>query len=191
MNGGMNEMDGYEPRPRRRMPIWGWIFIVALAIGAFNMSQGYPLLGGKSATAIQKAVSTTPKVYGLNQTADVRGIKVTMTEVSESKGVRAFTAKDGKVHVYAHFEIVNNSGDSLAVSSILSFDAYADDEAVGSTSLGAIASTDARSIDGTIDAGKKMRGVLAYEVPEDWKVFEIYFKPWAFRSDKVIFKHTK
>ena len=50
---------------------------------------------------------------------------------------------------------------------------------------------DANQLDGTIAAGKKMNGVIGYEVPADWKTIEIHFKDNVWSSNKFKFEIIK
>ena len=75
--------------------------------------------------------------------------------------------------VIVTFEIANNSDSEISVSSIASIEAYVDDYSV-STSISAESVKDGVGIlDGTVAAGKKMSGIIGYEVPKDWKNMEI------------------
>ena len=42
-------------------------------------------------------------------------------------------------------------------------------------------------MDGSIPAGKKMQGQIAYEVPKDWKEIEIHITPNYWTGDKLVF----
>ena len=45
--------------------------------------------------------------------------------------------------------------------------------------------------DGTVAPGKKMNGVIGYEVPADWKELEIKFTPdfWSNKDISFVAKH--
>ena len=88
------------------------------------------------------------------------------------------------------FEIQNNSDSELAVSSALSFEAYADDYAANA-SLGALMENKETQLDGSIASGKKMRGWVGYEVPVEWKTLEIHFTDNVWSSDKFKFEIEK
>lgn len=118
--------------------------------------------------------------YAVGERAELKDVAVTLTEIEESQGEDFFTPEDGKVFLICHFDIENNSEEDLAVSSILSFSAYVDDYAA-SMSLSATVAASDEQLDGSVAAGKKMAGVVGYEVAEDWSELEITFKPnvWA------------
>ena len=46
---------------------------------------------------------------------------------------------------------------------------------------------DKNQLDGTIAPGKKMSGIVGYEVPADWKNMEIHFKDNVWSDNKFEF----
>ena len=76
------------------------------------------------------------------------------------------------------------------MSSIVCFDAYVDDYAT-SMSLTAQLASDKGQLDGTVAAGKKMSGVIGFEVPEDWAEIEVRFTPDFWKSKNFIFVANK
>lgn len=124
--------------------------------------------------------------YRVGEQAEQGDVAVTLTEVEESSGGDFFTPEEGKVFLICHFDIENNSDDDLSVSSILSFDAYVDDYSA-SISLSATASSSEAQLDGSVAAGKKMAGVIGYEVPEDWSTLEVTFKPNVWSGKSITF----
>ena len=86
----------------------------------------------------------------------------------------------------AEFEIANNTEKELAISSALSFDAYADDYALN-FSFSALMEKEGNQLDGTIAAGKKLKGWIGWEVPADYQNVEIHFTDNVWSSDKFVF----
>lgn len=125
--------------------------------------------------------------YGVGERAEAEGVAVTLTEVEESNGSDFFTPEDGKVFLICHFDIENNSDEELAISSILSFDAYVDDYATSLSLSATVASSDTQ-LDGSVAAGKKLAGVIGYEVAQDWSELEVTFKPnvWSGKGLKFV-----
>lgn len=117
-------------------------------------------------------------------------VVVTLVDVSENTGGNYMTPEEGKVFVLCEFNIENNSGKDLAVSSIMSFEAYVDDYSTA-MSLSAMLSSGKSQLDGSIAAGKKMNGVIGYEVDEGWETIEIAFTPDVFFGEKATFVYTK
>lgn len=128
--------------------------------------------------------------FGIGETAEMNDVQVTMTDYSESNGSEWNEPADGKIYVLVEFEIQNNSDSELAISSALSFEAYADDYAAND-SLGALMENKETQLDGSIASGKKMRGWVGYEVPVDWKKLEIHFTDNVWSSDKFKFEITR
>lgn len=77
----------------------------------------------------------------------------------------------------------------LRASTMLSFESYIDGYTT-SLSLTAMMSSDEPQLDGTIAAGKKMKGVVGYEAPQDWSEIEIRFSP-SFWGSEIIFEYKK
>lgn len=128
--------------------------------------------------------------FSIGETAEMNDVQVTMIDYSESNGSEWNEPIEGKVYVLVEFEIQNNSDSELAVSSALSFEAYADDYAANA-SLGALMENKETQLDGSIASGKKMRGWVGYEVPVEWKTLEIHFTDNVWSSDKFKFEIEK
>lgn len=83
------------------------------------------------------------------------------------------------------FEIENNSNTDISVSSIASFEAYCDDYSVNMNLTANLLYDNKNQLDGNVAAGKKMNGVIGYEVPADFKTLEVKFSP-SFWSNRAI-----
>lgn len=139
------------------------------------------------------AVTTTqsPKTFGIGDTAELHGVRVTLNGVTESRGSEFMGPSSGNIFVTCEFTIENNTSSDVAVSSMMSFTAYFDDYAAN-LSLGAMTMDDSKQqLDGTVASGKKIRGVIGYEAPATWKTIEVQFVPEIYSYDTFIFKHTK
>ena len=135
----------------------------------------------KSQTYIEE---TTFKV---GETVELRGVSTTLVAVEEKNGSNYNFPADGNVFLLCEFNITNNSDSDVAVSSMISFEAYCDDYTC-QYSLGAILEAgDRNQLDGTVAPGKKINGVVGYEVPEDWEELEIYFKPNVGSDKEIVF----
>lgn len=143
-------------------------------------------------TNISEAPSSTPgnEIFSVGDKVALGDIVVTLVSVTENNGGNYMTPSDGKVFVVCEFDIENNSSSDIAVSSMLSFDAYIDDYAT-SLNLSAMLSTNQSQLDGTIAAGKKMNGVVGYEADPDWTEIEIRFTPDFWSGNEIIFSATK
>lgn len=130
------------------------------------------------------------KVFHLGDAVEMDNVVVSFIDVAESSGSDFNKPADGNVYVLCEFEIVNNSDEEVSVSSMLSFEAYCDDYTCD-YSLGALMEKGNKDqLDGAIAAGKKMKGVVGYEVPSDWKELEIHYALDVWSSSKIVFVAT-
>ena len=114
------------------------------------------------------------RVYSVGETATEDYLYIKLLSVEESRGANYLYPQDGYVFLVCEFSI-NNTGDyEVAVSSLLSFEAYVDDYST-QVDISAMASSSSPQLDGKIAPNKKMQGVVGYQVPEDWQEFEIRY----------------
>ena len=130
-----------------------------------------------------------PETFGVGDQVVLDGVAVTLLSVTENSGQNYVSPDDGKVFVLCEFEIENNSSRDIASSTMLSFESYIDGYTT-SLSLTAMMSSDEPQLDGTIAAGKKMKGVVGYEAPQDWSEIEIRFSP-SFWGSEIVFEYKK
>ena len=129
---------------------------------------------------------------GIGDTATYKGVKATLLGVQEAGGIAPLLSpSDGKVFIYCTFDIENESDRDIVIGSLTSFDAFCDGYAV-SGSLSSIANEIARSkslqtLDGNVPKGKKIKGIISYEVPSNWQSLEIKFKPFALSRQGMTF----
>ncbi len=139
-----------------------------------------------------KAEETQEEVtsFKVGETASLKDVLVTLNGVTESEGGDFNKPSDGNVYALCEFTIENNSDRDIAVSSMISFEAYCDDFSVNQSFTGLIEKGDKNQLDGSVAAGKKMNGVIVYEVPKNWKELEINFTP-DFWGKEMTFIATK
>lgn len=147
--------------------------------------------GGNSNESQQNSVESSSEeeketVFRKGEIAELNGVQVTLTDYKESTGSEYNKPTDGNVFLMAEFEIANNTEKELAISSALSFEAYADDYALN-FSFSALMEKEGNQLDGTIAAGKKLKGWIGWEVPADYQNVEIHFTDNVWSSDKFIF----
>ena len=176
----------------------GIIVVIFLAV-AFGGGDDKPKKVENNTTTTQQGENDNDKkadtqetkdIFTVGETAEMNDVQVTLLKYSESKGSEYNKPSDGNVFLMAEFEIVNNSDSEMNVSSMLSFEAYADDYALN-YSLGAITENNATQLDGTIAAGKKMKGYIGYEVPKNWSTVEIHFTDDVWSDNKFKFEIKK
>ena len=130
------------------------------------------------------------KTFKLGDVVELGDVVISFVDMVTSTGADFSKPAEGKVFVLCEFEITNNSSEELAVSSMMSFEAYCDDYACEYSFSALMAKGDKEQLDGSVAAGKKMRGVVGYEIPTDWKELEVQYTPNILSSDKVIFIAT-
>jgi hypothetical protein len=136
------------------------------------------------------SIETTeaPADFTVGDTVTKKDVYVTLTDVREFDG-EFLHPEEGNVFVAFELEIENKSDESLAVSSLMCFEAYFDDYAAN-ISLGAEAESGSNQLDGEIAPGKKMKGAICYEVPADWSTAELHFNPDLYGAD-FVFVYSK
>ena len=129
--------------------------------------------------------------YTQGETATIDGVKITLNSVTENQGGEFLKPASGNVFLVLDFTIENGSNNELAVSSMVSFEAYVDDTK-STISVEAMTSVEGKSqLDGTVATGKKISGVIGYEAPSSWSKVEVTFKPGLLDTKKVTFVYSK
>lgn len=143
----------------------------------------------KEQNEVSSTKTTTKDTFGLNETAVFKDLKFTATEIKESDGDDFFTPEEGNVFVGVKFTIENISDEEQTVSSILLFEAYADDIKCD-YSFSAACDFDG-TLDGSIAPGKKLVGWYAVEIQENWNELELNVQSNWLSSKNATFKFTK
>ena len=128
--------------------------------------------------------------FAVGETAQLNDVNATLVAVSTSKGSKYNKPTDGNVFVLCEFTIENNSDTELNVSSLLSFEAYCDDFACNYSLSAILEKENKGQLDGTVAPGKKMNGIIGYEVPKDWKELEVHYTPDVLSSKEFVFFAT-
>ena len=124
--------------------------------------------------------------FSVGETAELNGVSVKFDSCTESNGSQFNTPDDGNVFLLCEFSIDNHSDKDIAVSSIASFNAYVDDYSTN-LSISATIATDKTQLDGAVAAGKKITGIVGYEVPKSWEEIEIRFTPDFWSGNEITF----
>lgn len=132
------------------------------------------------------------KKYGVGETVDIKGVKITLESVDMSYGDRdeefsAFAPQEGNVFAVCNFLIENNSDKELDINSFY-FNAYEDGFAVDSYIF--TEGIGVKDLNGTASPGRKIKGALVYEVSEDFKELEIEYQPSFWNDKKALFIYT-
>lgn len=139
----------------------------------------------------KEEVTEKENEFHVGETAELKGVSVTLVNVTESTGSQFNTPTDGNVFVLCEFEIANDSDKDITVSSMLSFEAYCDDYTCTFSLTALLEKGNKNQLDGTVAAGKKFNGVIGYEVPEDWKELEVKFTPDFWSGKDIVFVANK
>ena len=175
--------------PKKKHGCLSSVLVVAgalILIGFFGSLGDNDKTSGDGQSQEDTATQNKPTALTAGDTAELKNIIVTLNSVKTNKGGQYISPEDGNVFVVCSFEIENQTNEDLAISSLLSFEAYADDYKV-SISIPAMSSSSEIQLDGSVASGKKMSGVVGYEVPEDWETFEISYSPGIWSSSKITF----
>ena len=184
-----------KEKKKKGHPILGTvilIFGIIMLVGAFSGGSDAPKKVEKGTPSAASSVETSaPPVFTVGDTLEMADVLVTLNNVSESHGSQFLQPTDGNVFVVCEFTIENNTDSEIAVSSLMSFEAYFDDYAAN-LSLGAMTTDqNKQQLDGSVAPGKKINGVIGYEAPQDWSELEVRFSPNAFSSKAFIFNYGK
>ena len=170
--------------------------VAVLAIGAIGSAIG----GGSDdkPKKVETAVSTEAKnddteekeeeqkVFAVGDSVESKDITITLVSATESAGTDIIKPDDGKEFLILNFDIQNNSKSDINISSVTCFEAYCDDYSLNQDIIGLQApeAKDQGQLDGSVAAGKKMNGVIVYQVPTDFKKFEIKVSPgfWSLKD---------
>lgn len=177
---------------RKHVLLWVVLGVLALIIiGAAGSggSEPAPAAASSTSAAAPKSESKAPvkKTFGVGESAELKDIVVTLVSVEESSGSQFNQPTDGNVFVICEFEIENNSSSEITVSSLLSFAAYCDDYSLNFSLTALLEKGNRNQLDGQIAAGKKMNGIIGYEVPIGWNELEIRFTPSFWSGNEIIF----
>lgn len=177
---------------RIRKPVRGLIVLIILMIilgailaGALGDNDKPQIVDSDSE---QQTVDKAEKnEFGIGEKVELQKTITTLKSVTESEGSPFNEPAEGNVFVLCEFEIENNSSKEIAISSLLNFKGYCDDYALSFSLSALLEKGDKNQLDGTIAPGKKMNGVIGYEVSENWKEIEIIFTPNFYSSKDITF----
>ena len=176
------------------------VVVVLVVIAAFagggesNSPQKVESTSGTSQSASQASqAQSQPEqtVFTVGDAVELNGVKTTLLSAEEYPGKQYMMPTDGNVFLVCQFEIENDSSAEINVSSMVSFNAYCDDYSVNLSVTGEMLEDSWKSLDGTVAPGKKINGVIAYEIPQDWQKMEISYTPSFWSGHDVQFEINK
>ena len=185
-----------EKKKKKKWPMLVGILAVIIIIGAVaGGSSGAKKVGDSTGTGSGDTTAsekgTEQSKFKIGDVVDLNGVQVTLVDVTESTGEQYNTPADGNIFLICEFEINNQSKSDIAVSSMVSFEAYCDDYAINQSLSALVLNNTKNQLDGTVAAGKKMNGVIGYEVSKDWKSLEITYSPSFWGSKSMTFQAKK
>lgn len=151
-------------------------------------------VSGSTGNNEQEENGSDASTFTIGDTADFDGIQVTLSSAVLSDGDGQYlTPDDGKYFLILTFSIDNQSDEDISVSSLASFEAYCDDTSINEDLLGQQApeANGLGQLDGDVAAGKKMNGVISYEVPQDFSTFEVRFTPSFWKNNEAVFTFSR
>lgn len=139
-----------------------------------NKDSGYEVELNTSRSADALAVGD---VY-----EETDSIKITYLSCEDYKSDNMFVEPKAGYHfVSVELEFENLGTSDMTVSSMVSFDCYADGVNCDQTFIRD------DDLSATISAGRKAKGTLTFEVPDDASVVELEFVDNVWTSDRIVF----
>lgn len=132
-------------------------------------------------------------VFNVGDTVSLNDVEITLVNITESAGGEYTTPDEGNEFLILEFEIANNSSKDISISSVMNFEAYCDDYSLTQDLVGLQApeASGKNQLDGSVAAGKKMNGVIAYQVPTTFSKFEVSVAPDFWSSKDIQFVYSK
>lgn len=164
---------------------WFWVILVILIIGIGGASGSGDTSEPNDAAANQPSQENNSTVepeqpsepaevtYKVGDTAVAKSYTLAIEDLKViESGNQFIVPDDGNIFIEIPLTLENTSTSDISISSLLCFSAYVDDYAM-SEDLIARTCTNLASMDGTVGAGKKMKGSLCYQIPEGWKELQV------------------
>lgn len=139
-------------------------------------------------TATTGQTSAKTETYKIGDSVKAGNLIFTVNSTRTDKGGEFFSPEED--HIYYIIDVtVENTGDSSeTVSSLLMFKLFDSDGYNYSVTFG----PDTKGqVDGEISAGRKLRGELVFEIPEDASDLELEIDPTVFGAGKIIVELDK
>lgn len=156
------------------------------AIASGTDGEDTPVKGTPDSTESKKAEVKEEK-FKLKDTAVFKGLSITANSVERNEGSEYNKPAEGKTFVGVKFTIENTSSEEQTISSMLLFEAYADDIKCD-YSIGASMAFKEGTLDGSLSPGKKMVGYYAIEVPTGTKKLDLEVKSDWLSNSKAKFE---
>ncbi|AFS79203.1 membrane protein [Gottschalkia acidurici 9a] len=122
----------------------------------------------------QSEESPKTEVFNIGDTIKMGDLQFTVHETRTSKGGDFIKAPEGIKYVYINTTVENTGSEEEAISSVMMFKLV---DLEGTSHNIAIVEDAKGQVDGSLGAGRKVKGELVYKVPEDQNEFELEINP--------------
>lgn len=130
----------------------------------------------------EETTEETKTSFQVGDIVETSDLKISYISAEEYTSTNEFIQpKDGYVYYRMEFEFENIGDTDQTISSIISWNCYADGYAMEASYVGDDV------LDATISPGKKATGAVYYEVPSDAKDITLEYEVDAWSGDKVEF----
>lgn len=140
-------------------------------------SQSDPVKTEKEVSKEQDDKSTKEEnrtITAAGEGIETKNFKISVSSVDKPDSDNMFiTPSEGSEFVAVNLVIENISKKDYTVSSMLMFEAYQDGFSINEDITAHAIKGYEKTMDGSLAAGKKIKGSLVYELPKDWKELEI------------------
>lgn len=159
---------------------FGWVLVIvglAVACGGLGAPSGSPTRVGGSQQAVGSAAKVSEEVFGPGDTVELNGVSITFHGVNETMGTDFWQPETNKIFAIAEFTVENNSAENINISSVFGSDAYCDGYLVSESMSAELGDRQGReNLTGSVAPGRKLRGIIGYELPSQWQQLEIRLK---------------
>lgn len=124
------------------------------------------------AVAIEEPAAATPDVFKIGDSVTFNDLVITVNSIKDDHGDDFLKPAEGKVYKIVDVTVENNGANDAIVSSMLNTSLSDHD---GYTYNVAFTTAIENQLDGSVPAGRKLRGQVAYEVPTDASGLEFIF----------------
>jgi len=133
----------------------------------------------------QEESQTKTETYEIGDSIKAGNLIFTVNSTRIDEGGDFIKPKDGYIYYIIDVTVENTGDKSESVSSLMMFklfdsDGYNYNITIGPETKG--------SVDGEISSGRKLRGELVFEIPEDAEGLELEIDPSLFGSGQIIVK---
>ncbi len=144
-----------------------------------DKDEGTKEAGEATSEAAGEEVDNTFVVGDIVETPDLKISYISAQEYTSDN--QFMQPKDGNAYYRMEFEFENTGDTDQTISSLASWNCYADGYVADSAYVGD------DQIDATISPGKKAAGAVYYEVPADAKEITLEFETNFWSQDKIVF----